>query len=568
MTIKRLLLTLIAAFLIALPSICHAQPISIAVLPLANETGDPSLDWLSVGLQDAMTVDLYYANGLNAVALPHYTVAARKNLRELTAFSKHEALWLGSIIHVDQVWYGFFRRQGRGMELELRGLDVRTERESFGMVVSAQLDSMLSAESALVVSALDKIGFELTEAQKNMILSPKTGSIQAFELNAKGYEVQQRLSLSKSRSKFYGEWVRLLKGAVAEDPAYAEAWVNLGWALYTSDDMKGALKAFTKARKLKPYLADANMGMGYVMRDYKRDYTSAIEYMAKAVEINSGLEWINKDLIITIVKAEDKTAIPYILKLLNSERKSLRIAAIEALGSFRDASSLTPLGKVIDDSDEEVQYAAIRAIGMMGTDAAIPYLESALQSDYSKVEIVQMILAINEEAGIPHLIAMLKDTSTEDCVFAARELGIRGAVQAVPDLIEAVGEFEALSHASLRALADIGDIDAMPAIIAALKDEREGVRVVAAAILGDYEAVDAKPALWEMARTDAEPLLRLRALISLALIGDDEAIAQLAEVLRGDDQEKARYVLRRVLQRPDKFIGTELEFVFVNDTEA
>ena len=80
--------------------------------------------------------------------------------------------------------------------------------------------------------------------------------------------------------------------------------------------------------------------------------------------------------------------------------------------------------------------------------------------------------------------------------------------------------------------------------------------------------MDAIPALWEIANNDPVPLLRLRALISLALIGDTNAISQLADVVKGNDEEAINYVLRRVLQRPDKFIGTELEFIFVNDSGA
>jgi HEAT repeat protein len=521
-----------------------------------------------VGLQDSITVDLFYVDGLDVVALPQYIAVARRSTEELSMFSKDMAIWLGSITGTDQVWHGSLKKQGNEIALELRGVDVWTQREIFGMSISTTTDKLLSAESALVIEVLDTIGFKLTDSQRARILSPKTKSVRAFELNAKGYEVQQRISLVRDRSGFYREWVRLLSGAVAEDPGYAEAWVNLGWALYTSDDKNGALKAFSNALELKPYLIDATVGVGYVMRDYKNDSAKALEYMAKAVELNPGLEWTNKELIKTIAKAEGKAAIPYILDLLDNERKSILIAAIEALGRFRDVSLLPEIGKFISDSDEDIQYTAVNAIIIIGTEAAIPYLEDALKGSYGKREIVRVILSISEEAGIPHLIAMLKDTSTDDCIFAAEELGRGMVVQAVPDLIEAMGEYKELSLAAMRAIADIGDDAAMPAIINALKDERKGIRVVAAAMLGDYEATDAMPALWEMAKTDKEPKLRLRALISIALMGDGEAISLLAEVVRGDDQEKARYVTKRVLQRPAKFMGTDLEFLFVNDNET
>lgn len=559
---------LIAAMLFALPGICQAEYASIAVLPLANETGDPSLDWMSIGLQDAITIDVSYANGLNIIAMPQYITVVRKNINELRRFTKHEAVWLGVMTRADMVWFGSFSKsENSEFSVELIGLDVRTQREIFGMSISAPTNKLLLAESTLVVEILNTIGFELTKTQKKSILSLKTDSIRAFELNSKGYEIQQRLSLAQDRSPFYEEWIRLLKEAVVEDSGYAEAWVNLGWALYTSGNKKGALEAFSNALKLKPYLIDANMGIGYVMRDNKK-YAKAIGHLAKAVELNPGLEWTNKELISTVVKAKDKSALPYILNLLDNDRKSIRIAAIQALGQFKEASVLPMLGKCINDSDEDIRFFAVTAIGAIGTEAAIPYLEEALNLSDTKMEIVNMIAAISKDRAVPHLIDILKDTRSGECINAAQRLGMLGDASAVPYLIEAMGEFEELSIASMRALSDIGDISAMPAMIEALKDDRVNVRTVAAAILGDYEAEDASTALWEMAKKDKDPFMRLRALISLALIGEEEAVSQLAEVVRGNDPEKAAYVKMRILQRPDKFIGTELEFLFVDEEKA
>ena len=39
------------------------------MFPLRNDTGKPDMDWLSIGLQDSLTVDLWYVSGLNTLSL-------------------------------------------------------------------------------------------------------------------------------------------------------------------------------------------------------------------------------------------------------------------------------------------------------------------------------------------------------------------------------------------------------------------------------------------------------------------------------------------------------------------
>lgn len=68
-----LVVTIIAAivFCMQLPVSAAAVPLSLAVLPPAdlNKSGIPDLGWLSIGIQDSMTVDLWKVSNVRAVAL-------------------------------------------------------------------------------------------------------------------------------------------------------------------------------------------------------------------------------------------------------------------------------------------------------------------------------------------------------------------------------------------------------------------------------------------------------------------------------------------------------------------
>ncbi len=50
------------------PSRGHLQPTSLAVLPLRNESGNPNLDYVAVGISEALTEDLSRMSGLSVTA--------------------------------------------------------------------------------------------------------------------------------------------------------------------------------------------------------------------------------------------------------------------------------------------------------------------------------------------------------------------------------------------------------------------------------------------------------------------------------------------------------------------
>jgi len=56
----------------------------IAVFPLHNATGDAALDWISIGLQDSLTVDLWYVSALQTQALVQMTEAMQAVCPDVT----------------------------------------------------------------------------------------------------------------------------------------------------------------------------------------------------------------------------------------------------------------------------------------------------------------------------------------------------------------------------------------------------------------------------------------------------------------------------------------------------
>ena len=73
-------------------------------------------------------------------------------------------------------------------------------------------------------------------------------------------------------------------------------------------------------------------------------------------------------------------AVPLLLLALQSRSVPVRLGAIEALGVIRDARAVDPILSVIDhDASLEVRWAAVLALGEIGSPDAIPFLVPLLR---------------------------------------------------------------------------------------------------------------------------------------------------------------------------------------------
>jgi HEAT repeat protein len=70
-----------------------------------------------------------------------------------------------------------------------------------------------------------------------------------------------------------------------------------------------------------------------------------------------------------------------VLHELASSSPEMRFEAAQACGELEVASAAKPLAKLVDDVDDEVQKAAVWALGQIGGDAARQVLTNVLEGD-------------------------------------------------------------------------------------------------------------------------------------------------------------------------------------------
>ena len=178
---------------------------------------------------------------------------------------------------------------------------------------------------------------------------------------------------------------------------------------------------------------------------------------------------------------------------LRDRRWWIRAEAIRALGLVKYEAALPVLIVALDDPFDEVRAVAVEALGQIADPSAVPALVSRL-SDQSRHQRVRLVQALERfgHAVVPQLLEHVK-THPEEAAIVAELLGSVGAASALDLLIEWCSDPRPeVRAAALHGIGTIGvDERAYYHVLRALSDEAEQPRAMAAWALGRSGRQDA-----------------------------------------------------------------------------
>ncbi|MDV2482252.1 HEAT repeat domain-containing protein [Methanoculleus sp. Wushi-C6] len=211
-----------------------------------------------------------------------------------------------------------------------------------------------------------------------------------------------------------------------------------------------------------------------------------------------------------------KEAIGYLIGALRDPHHAVRIAAAEALGEIGDPDAVEPLVLLFRDAREDVRIAAAAALGRIGDRRSIPALIRLFGDSYHGVRVAaaDAVVIFGRDA-----LGLLEEAQNDPVpvvrVTAARAIGLIGATESIPALIEHLGDpAPEVRWSVARALAEFGPQAVDPLFLVLRKGTKE-MRLA---------AIDA---LWEMPGDRAGKALRY------ALDDSDEDVrAKAAAALR------------------------------------
>jgi HEAT repeat protein len=190
--------------------------------------------------------------------------------------------------------------------------------------------------------------------------------------------------------------------------------------------------------------------------------------------------------------AQNRRAVPGLIKTLEDENSRVRLSAIEALGVIGHPASAEPLVSVLSrhPKNEKSRSAAeceaiARALAGIGVPAVHP-LMGALESEERDARrwAATALGSIKDSQAVEPLIRKLEDNRSEVRKAAALALGEIGDTRAVTSLMKAASNRDLETRrAAVEALGLLKSEEGIDAVVKALEDSSESVQLAAVSSL-------------------------------------------------------------------------------------
>lgn len=264
------------------PPAAAPQPPSVAVLPLANLSGDPSQDFFADGMTDAIIGDLASLGGLRVISRTsamHYK-QVRKRLPEIARE-----------LQVAYVVEGSLNRAGERVRISAQLIEAATDRHLWAQSYERDLRDVLTLQKEVARAIAEGIKGRLDPREQRWLTV-------ARPINPKTYEdyLKGRYQWSKRTEEGLRKSIEHFQQALAEDPGYALAYAGLAesYALLASYGVSPAREVMPKARaaaqralQFDDTLAEAYASLGFVKSFYEWDWPGAGQDYRRALELNS-----------------------------------------------------------------------------------------------------------------------------------------------------------------------------------------------------------------------------------------------------------------------------------------
>jgi len=223
-----------------------------------------------------------------------------------------------------------------------------------------------------------------------------------------------------------------------------------------------------------------------------------------------------------------------------------RREAAQALSQYGDWWSIRPLGDALQDPDQEVRRYAARALGDLQDKRAVGPLVSALprSSGLARQTALIALGVLKDDTAVEPLLRYLKDPDADTRKLTARALANLGSARSGPALAEALSDLVPENRREVaRALGLVKDPRAVSRLMVVVRDDVEENQIEATRAIGRIGGSEAVSQLIRIL-DDRNPMLAVTAVIGLREAAAMEAVPALEQVAR---QHKDAYVREEAL---------------------
>ena len=255
---------------------------SLAILPLANQSGDADLEYLSDGVTEALI------NNLSRLA--KLRVMARSTVYRYQGRETPDPQQVGHELGVRAVLVGRLLRRADSLVLKLELVDAVDGSHLWGDQYTREMSDILTLEQEISTEISEQLRLKLTSAQKKNLTRRSTENSEAYQVYLKGrYYWNKRTEDGITRS------IDFFEQAIALDAKFALAYAGLAdsYNLLASYSAKPLATPFLRAKatalkalNLDDKLAEAHAALAAVKLWREFDWKAAEQGFRKAIELN------------------------------------------------------------------------------------------------------------------------------------------------------------------------------------------------------------------------------------------------------------------------------------------
>jgi adenylate cyclase len=198
------------------PTLALPDKPSVAVLPFANLSRDPTQEYFSDGVTEDLITGLSKVSGLFVIA------------RNSAFTYKGKAVKIGDVgrdLGVRYVLEGSVQRAGSRVRITAQLVDASTGYHIWAERYDREDRDIFALQDEVTQRIVGALAVKLTEAERVRMAGVPAGSPEAYDLVLRGQEERRRTTRESN-----AEARRLFVKALDLDPGYARAYVGLSWA--------------------------------------------------------------------------------------------------------------------------------------------------------------------------------------------------------------------------------------------------------------------------------------------------------------------------------------------------
>ena len=252
---------------------------SIAVLPFANASQDPDMEYLGDGISESLIMSLSQLPGLK--------VMSRNSVFHFKGRAA-DAREVGRSLDVRAVLTGRVTQRGGNLSISAELVDARDNSHLWGGQYNRSSSEILSVQEEIARQISDNLRLKLTGEDRTRLARRITESTEAYQFYLKGRYFWNQ------RGKGLLKAVECFDQALAADPRYALAHAGLAdshslLAFYgfapAREAFPKAQAAATRALEIDPSLGEAHASLGYIRWQFDHDLAGAEREFLRAIDL-------------------------------------------------------------------------------------------------------------------------------------------------------------------------------------------------------------------------------------------------------------------------------------------